>query len=145
MPLNQEKLLRVDETYELEPFHKRIQRGDHWAEIWTRKGRGAVDGWVEIMGGKKGDTGLHYHYGVNKNGSRRFLKGRGVLKSFTEFAVNKRTGALLDKAESVFSGPTEDEYSLYYRMDSSKVTKKVWVAEFALVRSDQAEFDIPRK
>jgi hypothetical protein len=145
VPLDRRKLLRVDETYELEPFHKRIERGGHWAEIWTRKGKTVGDEWIEIMAGKKEEKGTHYHYGINKDGSRRFLKGRGVLKSFTEFAVNKRTGQLLDKQESTFSGPTKDEYALHFRMDSSKVTKKVWVSEFGLVPNDQLGDTVPQR
>lgn len=141
--LNQKKLLEVDETYTLEPFHKRLESGDEWVEIWTRQGKEPGDEWVEIMAGSKKDGGAHYHLGINKNASRRFLKKRGVLKSITEFAVNKRTGELLDKQEATFSGGSE--HSLIFRLDASKLTKRVWVSEFRVARTDNFGEIAPRR
>jgi hypothetical protein len=95
------KVMNV-EGFQLLEFNARLVAEDHWLEVHTRPGNGSDDEWIEFLGGIKGEKG-HLHTGINKDGSLRFAKRRGALKSLKQTAVNADTHETLDATEDVWS------------------------------------------
>lgn len=125
--------------FELLKFDARLLNEDRWLEVHTRAGSGQDDEWVEILGGVTNEKGVHFHEGINKDATIRFVKKRGVLKSTKQWAEDAVTHRQLDTAEEVWG---EGKFSLKVALLSNKVSRKVWVSEVQLVRRDlTSEFD----
>lgn len=116
--LDRRKLMKV-KGFTLEPFNKRLERDDHWAIVRTIPAEGKID----VMAGIKGKK-EKFHYGMNIDGTHRFLKRRGVLKSYkiTARAEDPLTGKILDEEEQSWG---EGGYSLIIEPHSNSVTKTV--------------------
>lgn len=136
--LRKNKLMEV-RGFELLHFEARVLAEDHWLEVHTRQGSGPDDEWVEILGGVKGEKGTHYHEGINKDATIRFIKKRGVLKTAYQRAENAMTHELLDATkESGDAGKFVTEVGF----SSNRISKKVWVSKVKLLRRDQTtEYD----
>ena len=120
--------------FELLHFDARVLAEDYWLEVHTKQGDRADDEWVEILGGVKGEKGTHYHEGINKDATIRFIKKRGVLKATSQRAENAMTHELLDATRE--SGE-EGKFITEVGLSSNKISKKVWVSKVQLLRRDQ--------
>ncbi|MGA2627411.1 MAG: hypothetical protein ABSF63_10210 [Candidatus Bathyarchaeia archaeon] len=131
--LDRNKLLKV-RGFTLEPFNKRLERDDHWAIVRTKP----ADGWIEVIAGIKEKE--HFHWGINMDMTHRFLKRRGVLKSYEDTAraewaaaANPLTDQILDEEEQSWG---KGEYSLIIDPHSNSRTKTVRI-DARLVKSSE--------
>ena len=125
--------------FELLGFDARVVAEDHWLEVHTKPGDGCDDEWVEFLGGVTGEKGAHFHGGIRKDATLRFMEKRGVLKSVSQSVENADTHQTLDATEDVWG---DGKFAVRVGLRSNKPSKKVWVANLELVRRDlTSEFD----
>ena len=127
--------------FELLRFDARMDARNHWLEVHTKLGERPDDEWIEFLGGIKGKKGTKFHMGKNKDGTHRFLKRRGVLKSISQRVENADTHEVLDATEDSW-GIADSRFAVYWGLSSNKTRKIVWVSNLKLARKDQtSEFD----
>jgi hypothetical protein len=119
--------------FELLKFDARLLNEDRWLEVHTKPGSGPDDEWVEILGGITREKGVHFHEGINKDATLRFVKKRGVLKSTKQRAEDSHSHRQLDATEEVWG---EGKFAIKVALLSNRISKKVWVSEVKLVRRD---------
>jgi hypothetical protein len=137
--LRKKKVMKVDSSFVLEPFEKRVEKGDRWAVVRTRQGSAKGDDYIEVVGEIKGQR-TYYHWGWNKDMTRRFGQPRGVLQGMKESAANTQTGGILDKQEEEWGGGI---YDLKVEVISNAVSRTVRIAGVTLTRRDKTHESFP--